>query len=386
MRKIKRMLSVLLVAVLALGIFALPVYANDANDVTVNIDGTVVVFEGQGPVVVDGRTLIPVRGVFEALGFEVDFDEEARTATLSQADTEIIVTVGEVVFTTNGEEFELDVPAQIIGGRTMLPIRALVESLGMTVRWFEDTRTVVILDELRGFIDWTPNPNAIENQLAMPEAGDPIAIVHTTLGDIYIRLFPQYAPLTVANFVAHAQSGYYDGVIFDRVIENFVNQTGDPTGTGGLESVSSFGVPFGVELSQNLRHIRGAVSMGHFNVMGDVKSHFFFVTRLTQEGMRLDNILLHIEDPDSIANTTRSADFEFRSGDIWPEGMLEWYLEHGGTYHHDFWHPVFGQVFQGMDVVEAIEVAEKDEDGLIIEDVVITSITITEFSADMLHE
>ena len=75
-------------------------------------------------------------------------------------------------------------------------------------------------------------------QLSEPNNGDPIAVIKTSMGDITVRLFPQYAPKAVENFTTHAKNGYYDGVIFHRVIENFMIQSGDPTGTGtGGESI-----------------------------------------------------------------------------------------------------------------------------------------------------
>jgi len=379
MKKLFKLISAFAVMALVFGIFAPAAFAEEAGEISVSIDGVAIDFEGNGPALVDGRTLVPVRGVFEALGFDVDWDAEAQVAAITNEEFELIVTIGSSVFTTNGEDFELDVEAQIIDGRTMLPIRALLESIGLVIGWDEDNQVVLIRDELRGFVDFTPNPNAIENQLAEPQDGDLIAILHTTMGDIHIRLFPQYAPLTVENFVTHAQNGLYDGVIFHRVISNFMNQTGDPTGTGmGGESI--WGVPFGDELSMNLRHVRGAVSMAHAGPATN-GSQFFIVQRWEQPEVHMERIEMHLADADSLI-PARPPEREFRSGDVWPEGMLEWYLENGGTYHLDFNHAVFGQVFEGMDVVEAIEAVEKGEADRPLEDVVIERITIFRFGEE----
>lgn len=70
------------------------------------------------------------------------------------------------------------------------------------------------------------------NQLDAPQAGELSAVMHTSLGDIKIRLFADKAPKTVENFITHAKNGYYDGLIFHRVIDGFMIQGGDPTGTG----------------------------------------------------------------------------------------------------------------------------------------------------------
>jgi len=111
---------------------------------TVLVNGTAVNFTDQPPVIVDGRTLVPVRGVFEALGFDVSWNQGARQATLSRANDTIVITLGNATFTTNGASHTLDVPAQIIGGRTMLPIRAVLESVGYELAWDENTRTIII--------------------------------------------------------------------------------------------------------------------------------------------------------------------------------------------------------------------------------------------------
>ena len=70
------------------------------------------------------------------------------------------------------------------------------------------------------------------NQLDRPQKGEPVAVIHTSMGDISIRLFPGKTPKTCENFMTHAKNGYYNGLIFHRVIPDFMIQGGDPTGTG----------------------------------------------------------------------------------------------------------------------------------------------------------
>ena len=115
-----------------------------ASDIAVRIDGGLVAFDGQGPVVVSGRTLVPVRGVFEAMGFDIDWEPATETAVISNADYVIRITIGSDTFTTNGRSFRLDVPAQTIGGRTMVPIRLPLESVGFELGWDDATQTVMI--------------------------------------------------------------------------------------------------------------------------------------------------------------------------------------------------------------------------------------------------
>ena len=77
-----------------------------------------------------------------------------------------------------------------------------------------------------------------ETQLSLPKQGEQIAVVTTSLGTFRMKFFPQYAPNAVENFITLAKEGYYDNVIFHRVIKDFMIQTGDPTGTGyGGESI-----------------------------------------------------------------------------------------------------------------------------------------------------
>ena len=144
--KKRRILVLTLTILLAFSFtFASAALAAEPPPIGVTVDGERVVFEDQQPVIVDGRTLVPVRGVFEFVGFEVDWDPDARQATLTSDDYEVIITVGSATFTTNGTNNTLDVPAQIIGGRTLLPIRAVLESVGYNVYWDNANRTVIVL-------------------------------------------------------------------------------------------------------------------------------------------------------------------------------------------------------------------------------------------------
>jgi hypothetical protein len=114
------------------------------SSISVTINGMRVNFADQQPTIIGERTLVPVRGVFEALGFAVGWDGEARQVTLTRASDAIIITINSATFTVNGRVHTLDVPAQIIGGSTMLPIRAPLEAAGYNVGWDGDSQTVII--------------------------------------------------------------------------------------------------------------------------------------------------------------------------------------------------------------------------------------------------
>ena len=115
-----------------------------ASGINVTVDGERIVFPSQSPVIVDERTLVPVRAVFEFIGFGVAWDEHTRTVTLARDNDIVNISIGSNVFITNNRPYALDVPAQIIGGSTMLPIRAVLESVGYYVGWEASTNTVLI--------------------------------------------------------------------------------------------------------------------------------------------------------------------------------------------------------------------------------------------------
>ena len=113
------------------------------------------------------------------------------------------------------------------------------------------------------------------HQLNAPKDGELKATIKTNMGEIKLRLFPEHAPKAVENFTTHAKNGYYNGLIFHRVIDNFMIQGGDPLGTGkGGESI--WGKPFEDEFTGELHNLRGALSMANAgpNTNG---SQFFIV-------------------------------------------------------------------------------------------------------------
>ena len=181
---------------------------------------------------------------------------------------------------------------------------------------------------------------------------NPLVIVHTNLGDFTLELFPEVAPKTVENFVTHAKNGYYDGVIFHRVIEDFMIQGGDPTGTGmGGESI--YGRTFEDEFSREAFNLYGTLSMANAgpNTNG---SQFFIVTAKQVPAQMLKQL---------------------KDGG-WPEEIVEEYAKVGGTPWLDHRHTVFGRVVEGMDVVLKIEGVERNAQDRPLEDVVIESMDV----------
>lgn len=145
-----------------------------------------------------------------------------------------------------------------------------------------------------------------------------VATIHTNLGDLTVKLFDDVAPKTVKNFVELAEKGYYNGVIFHRIIRDFMIQGGDPTGTGmGGESI--YCEKFEDEFSENVFNIRGALSMA--NAGPNTNGSQFFIVQ--NENLPYDKSAL------------------VKGG--WPEEIAEIYTA-GGTPHLDGRHTVFGQL------------------------------------------
>ena len=141
----KRLLSFFLAIVM---VFATAPFsmAEEAKPVIVTLDGKVIDCESYGSpaTIVDGRTLVPLRAIFESLGATVEWDKDTRTATSKLGDTQIKLTVGENVLYKNGTAIKIDVPASIINNRTMVPARAIADSFGVGVDWDKNTRTVIL--------------------------------------------------------------------------------------------------------------------------------------------------------------------------------------------------------------------------------------------------
>lgn len=191
-------------------------------------------------------------------------------------------------------------------------------------------------------------------QLKSPQESDVTAVMKTTLGEIKIKLFPNEAPKTVENFVTHAKEGYYNGLIFHRVIKDFMIQGGDPTGTGmGGESI--WGKSFEDEFNPLLHNLRGALSMA--NAGPNTNGSQFFIVQASSV-------------PADMIGQMKEMSEAF------PEDTVKAYSEIGGTPWLDFRHTVFGQVYEGMETVDKIANTKVGAADKPVEEVVIESIEI----------
>ncbi len=188
------------------------------------------------------------------------------------------------------------------------------------------------------------------------KSGDTIVTIRTNRGDIKVKLLPEAAPKAVENFVTHAKNGYYDGIIFHRVIRDFMIQGGDPTGTGmGGESI--WGKEFADEFSDKARNFRGALSMA--NAGPGTNGSQYFIVQAGPETM-----------------DERMFPMLKRQGKSFSEDAVSAYMEKGGTPWLDGAHTVFGQVIEGMDIVDKIAAVKVDRNSKPYDEVSITGMDV----------
>ncbi|HBR02006.1 MAG TPA: peptidylprolyl isomerase [Ruminiclostridium sp.] len=192
-------------------------------------------------------------------------------------------------------------------------------------------------------------------QLSEPKKGESVAIMKTSMGNLSIRLFPDDAPRTVENFIVHAKNGYYNNLKFHRLINDFMIQGGDPKGNGtGGQSI--WEAPFKDEFSPRLYNLRGALSMANSgpNTNG---SQFFIVQK----------------------KSINEREIQYLKALRYLDEVIEAYENNGGAMWLDNKHSVFGQVFEGLDILDKIAEAPTDDRDRPLEDVLILGIEITKW-------
>lgn len=242
--------------------------------------------------------------------------------------------------------------------------------------------------------------NPVGFQLEMPNEGDTIAVVHTTLGDFTMRFFPEQAPKTVTNFINLAKEGKYNNTTFHRVVRDFIVQGGHcgndenaPNGT------SSYGTEFEDEFCDKLFNVRGAVSMA--NSAQDTNGSQFFINQTSAEAYKnnggwsrfekmwqtVKTQLANYKDSNLLSAFIQKNGNNCYDTDIVPEEVQSLYEANGGNPYLDGaynavdrGHTVFAQIIDGMDVVDKIAVVKVDDDDKPVENVVIKSIDITTYS------
>ncbi len=199
-----------------------------------------------------------------------------------------------------------------------------------------------------------------------PEKGEQIIIMKIKdYGEVKFKLFPEYAEKGVENFVELAKKGYYDGLTFHRVINDFMIQGGDPLGTGtGGESI--WGEKFDGGTDPHLIHAAGALAYANSGSTATNGSQFYIVTGTVYEPEELDDLLSYYK----ISLSQEAKDI---------------YTTQGGTPWLDGGYTVFGQVFDGLDIIfEAQKVQVDAGNNKPVEDLIIESVTVGEYDGEEL--
>lgn len=233
-------------------------------------------------------------------------------------------------------------------------------------------------------------------QLEAPKAGEKAALLHTNYGDIYIRLFPEIAPKTVENFTGLIEKGYYNNLTFHRVVKDFCVQGGDPKGNGtGGESL--WGKAFEDEFCSELLNLKYSVSMANSGANTNGSQFFFNLDSFDSRGA-YDYDTLYAQYQSlyqqyvSAYSTSFTQEYptvesfiEANGGitpnsNLVPDEVWKLYEKQGGNINLDgAWrakggHAVFGQVYKGTEVVDAIANVEVDsQNDKPVKDVVIQS-------------
>ena len=201
-----------------------------------------------------------------------------------------------------------------------------------------------------------------------PVEGEKIVVIHVKdYGDIKVKLFPERLPEACENFSILAQTGYYDELIFHRVIENFMIQSGDPKGDGtGGECYQGGYFDGGSDLQ--LINVCGALAYANSGSTSTDGSQFYIVTGETMTAQELDEI----SEVYQVYYTSEARElYQQYGGAPWLDG---------GNY------TVFGQVIDGMDIVEAISHVKTDpETNKPKESVYIESVTIEQYDGSEIH-
>ena len=174
-----------------------------------------------------------------------------------------------------------------------------------------------------------------QHDMTIDESKNYTALIKTTLGDMKVEFFTKDAPITVNNFVTLAKDGYYDGVIFHRVISEFMIQGGDPSGTGHGDYGKYPGYEFEDELNNQIPYSKGILAMA--NRGPNTNGSQFFIMHVDYQNLSVDDAF---------------------------------YLPYSYT--------IFGKVIDGLDVIDTIASVKTGAGDKPVEDVVIESVEISE--------
>ncbi|MCD7855438.1 MAG: hypothetical protein LUG66_07480 [Clostridiales bacterium] len=196
-----------LVTIIFAAVFSLSALAAEETTVVMTVDSNAMTVNGeeqeleQAPVIIDGRTLVPVRAAVEAIGGEADWNSETREITITKGTDVINMTIDSNTAYLNGEEAILDTAPIIINSRTCMPIRFIAEGLGFEVSWNAEERQITIT----GTEEEVEEISEDEETEAAEEAAEPITEVYVSFGDsefFALHLYDNETAATIGTFAA----------------------------------------------------------------------------------------------------------------------------------------------------------------------------------------
>ena len=339
----KRILAVFAALCMVLG--GVNVMADETKDVSIFINGEELITD-TAPIIVDGRTLVPIRAIAEGLWCDVSWDQDTQGVTIFDQTHIYNLWIGkDAAFKNNGVSitghYIMDVMPQIVNDRTLVPIRCISELMGAEVNWNEAERKV----EINYHLPEVATPDGLcEELLAYTQAMTEYYEVYRDFvtdknytvdavielengGQIGLELYYGIAPYSVMNFVSLAENGAFDGKIFHRVIEDFMIQGGAIEPSGQVyESEPIEGEFIANGFFNLISHKRGVISMARTNEYNSGANQFF---------------IMH-------------ADGEYLDGQ----------------------YAAFGCVTSGMEYVDAIATVETDENDMPLENQIIKTVKI----------
>lgn len=277
---------------------------------------------------------------------------------------------------------------------SMLLITALLLTLAACGGSAADTKAAHVLDNQDPLVPMdqlspVKNSQKLGYQLEEPAKGEEIAVMTMKTGEVIkIRFFPDEAPKAVYNFKLHAIQGYYDGLTFHRVMENFMIQGGSPDGTG-TDGVSVWDQDFEDEFASNLVNIDGSLSMANRGPTTNGSQFFINCTNTPVQSSLWSQYEQAFEEFQEVYTENKeyidsNPSLKTLDMDKVNDDYKKLYEAQGGNVHLDgaystngTGHTVFGQVFEGMDSVYALSQAETDPNNdKPLEDMVIEKVEI----------
>lgn len=289
----KRIICAILTFVLAFSNFCVLGFADEGINVTLN--GELLTFD-VSPQSINGRTMVPMRKIFEAMGAIVNWDNENQIVTAVKDDITVIMQINNAVIRVNNDEILLDVPPQVVDSRTLVPARAVAESLNAEVLWDGETKTVIITEKnIDSNIDDNVKDGLSTDFLCLPNPTILYGIDDIWYGTIGTGMTPSFTQYDKA----------YKGqvVMIAPLFANFM-----------LDESSNVNVTFDIKVKNpSGEETVMATDLPALSGLGDnevVMKSIYNLEYVLEDGDELGTYTFTIESKDNIANKTNTSTFD----------------------------------------------------------------------------